>query len=193
MQNPIDVPLSFLKNLEKSRAIMEMTDKTKGKPNNSRMSNAMTEDLEPQEYLTEIPNQYHEPVSQPRMYNSAMIENSKLPDSVKKIMKDYPTQSPDMFMSDSLPDISKVRMDLMEDDREPQPRMPKSVNELMANRQTAKPTNTNTNTNYSNDEHVKSIVREEMLRIFGESYIKQIKEDTVKQTLTTLRKKGLLK
>jgi hypothetical protein len=71
--------------------------------------------------------------------------------------------------------------------------MPKSVNELMANRQTAKPTNTNTNTNYSNDEHVKSIVREEMLRIFGESYIKQIKEDTVKQTLTTLRKKGLLK
>jgi hypothetical protein len=193
MQNPIDVPLSFLKNLEKSRAIMEMTDKTKGKPNNSRMSNAMTEDLEPQEYLTEIPNQYHEPVSQPRMYNSAMIENSKLPDSVKKIMKDYPTQSPDMFMSDILPDISKVRMDLMEDDREPQPRMPKSVNELMANRQTAKPTNTNTNTNYSNDEHVKSIVREEMLRIFGESYIKQIKEDTVKQTLTTLRKKGLLK
>jgi hypothetical protein len=172
---------------------MEMTDKTKGKPNNSRMSNAMTEDLEPQEYLTEIPNQYHEPVSQPRMYNSAMIENSKLPDSVKKIMKDYPTQSPDMFMSDILPDISKVRMDLMEDDREPQPRMPKSVNELMANRQTAKPTNTNTNTNYSNDEHVKSIVREEMLRIFGESYIKQIKEDTVKQTLTTLRKKGLLK
>jgi hypothetical protein len=80
-------------------------------------------------------------------------------------------------------------MDLMEGDREPEPRMPKSVNELMANRPTTKVTNTN----YSDDEHIKSIVREEMLRIFGESYIKQIKEDTVKQTLTTLRKKGLLK
>jgi hypothetical protein len=92
-------------------------------------------------------------------------------------------------MSDNLPDISKVRMDLMEGDREPEPRMPKSVNELMANRKATKPTNAN----YSDDEHIKSIVREEMLRIFGESYIKQIKEDTVKQTLTTLRKKGLLK
>jgi hypothetical protein len=189
MQNPIDVPLSFLKNLEKSRAIMEMTDKTKGKPNNSRVSDMMTEEFEPHEYLTEVPSQYHEPVSQPRMYDNHMIENSKLPDSVKKIMKDFPTQSPDMFMSDNLPDISKVRMDLMEGDREPEPRMPKSVNELMANRKATKPTNAN----YSDDEHIKSIVREEMLRIFGESYIKQIKEDTVKQTLTTLRKKGLLK
>jgi hypothetical protein len=32
-----------------------------------------------------------------------------------------------------------------------------------------------------------------MLRVFGESYIKQVKEDTIKQTISTLKKKGLLK
>jgi hypothetical protein len=44
-----------------------------------------------------------------------------------------------------------------------------------------------------NDEHVRNVVREEMLRVFGESYIEQIKKDTIKQTVSSLKKKRLVK
>ena len=90
-----------------------------------------------------------------------------------------------------MPDTSKVRMDLMED-RQPAPKMPKNVNELMQGKQPTQPVRSQQPIT-SNDEHIRNVVREEMLRVFGESYIEQIKKDTIKQTLTSLKKKGLLK
>jgi len=185
METPIDVPLSFLKNLEKSRAVMELAEAKKKTTTTSASAGLMSESFEPEQYLTEIPHQKSAPTEK-RPYNADMIKNSKLPESVKKIMTDFPTTAPDMHVSGYLPDTSKVRMDLMED-RQPAPKMPKNVNELMQNRVN------NQQPVMGNDDYVRNIVREEMLRVFGESYIKQVKEDTIKQTISTLKKKGLLK
>jgi hypothetical protein len=151
----------------------------------------MSESFEPEQYLTEIPHQQMSSPTERRPYNADMIQNSNLPESVKKIMTEFPTNAPEMYVSGYMPDTSKVRMDLMED-RQPAPKMPKNVNELMQGKQSSQPVRSQQPIT-SNDEHIRNVVREEMLRVFGESYIEQIKKDTIKQTLTSLKKKGLLK
>ena len=191
MEPVVDVPLSFLKNLEKSRAIMELAESKKKTTPMSASAGLMSESFEPEQYLTEIPEQHMSSPTERRPYNADMVHNSNLPESVKKIMTEFPTNSPDMFVSGYMPDTSKVRMDLMED-IQPAPKMPKNVNELMQGKQPTQPVRSQQPIT-SNDEHIRNVVREEMLRVFGESYIEQIKKDTIKQTLTSLKKKGLLK
>lgn len=170
---------------------MELAEAKKSSKPNSSNRGMVEESFEQQELLTELPAQHRASVTEPRAYNSQMIANSKLPESVKKIMTEFPTQPPDMFISEQMVDTRKVRMDLMYDEREPEYKTPTSINELTQNRSARQATNSRPVE--SNDEHIKNIVREEMLRVFGESYIEQIKKDTIKQTLATLKKKGLLK
>jgi hypothetical protein len=196
MDQPVDVPLSFLKNLDKSRAVMEMTESgDKTSPNQTTTQGFV--DNNQTEYLSELPQGMTESYAnttrstEPRPISNDMIQNSKLPDSIKKIMSENIIESPDMFVSDNTPDISKVRMDLMGGEKDVQYSKPSSLNELMKNKKKSIPTGqpiANTN-----EDMIRGVVRDELLKIMSETYTKKIKEDTIKKTIMTLKKQGLLK
>ena len=196
MDQPVDVPLSFLKNLDKSRAVMEMTESgDKTSPNQTTTQGFV--DNNQTEYLSELPQGMTESYAnttrstEPRPISNDMIQNSKLPDSIKKIMSENIIESPDMFVSDNTPDISKVRMDLMGGEKDVQYSKPSSLNELMKNKKKSIPTGQPTAN--TNEDMIRGVVRDELLKIMSETYTKKIKEDTIKKTIMTLKKQGLLK
>lgn len=100
-------------------------------------------------------------------------------------------ESPDMFVSDNTPDVSKVRMDLMGGEKDVQYSKPNSLNELMKNKKNPIPTGQPTAN--TNEDMIRGVVRDELLKIMSETYTKKIKEDTIKKTIMTLKKQGLLK
>jgi hypothetical protein len=198
MQQPVDVPLSFLKNLNKSKAVMEMAESVKKtSPNQPTTKGFLDEGTT--EYLSELPQgmvneSYGMPTrsNEPRPISKDMIQNSKLPDSIKKIMSENIIETPDMFVSQNNYNLSNVRMDLMGGgEKEIEYKQPSSLNELMQNKKKVIPTQQQTST--TNEDMIRNIVRDEIVRIMSESYTKKIKEDTVKKTIMTLKKKGLLK
>ena len=198
MQQPVDVPLSFLKNLNKSKAVMEMAESVKKTSPNQPMTKGFL-DEGTTEYLSELPQgmvneSYGMPTrsNEPRPISKDMIQNSKLPDSIKKIMSENIIETPDMFVSENNFNLSNVRMDLMGGgEKEVEYKQPSSLNELMQNKKKVIPTQQQTST--TNEDMIRNIVRDEIVRIMSESYTKKIKEDTVKKTIMTLKKKGLLK
>ena len=198
MQQPVDVPLSFLKNLNKSKAVMEMAESVKKTSPNQPMTKGFL-DEGTTEYLSELPQgmvneSYGMPTrsNEPRPISKDMIQNSKLPDSIKKIMSENIIETPDMFVSENNFNLSNVRMDLMGGgEKEIEYKQPSSLNELMQNKKKVIPTQQQTST--TNEDMIRNIVRDEIVRIMSESYTKKIKEDTVKKTIMTLKKKGLLK
>jgi len=198
MQQPVDVPLSFLKNLSKSKAVMEMAESVKKTSPNQPMTKGFL-DEGTTEYLSELPQgmvneSYGMPTrsNEPRPISKDMIQNSKLPDSIKKIMSENIIETPDMFVSENNFNLSNVRMDLMGGgEKEIEYKQPSSLNELMQNKKKVIPTQQQTST--TNEDMIRNIVRDEIVRIMSESYTKKIKEDTVKKTIMTLKKKGLLK
>jgi hypothetical protein len=200
MQQPVDVPLSFLKNLNKSKAVMEMAESVKKTSPNQPTTQGFL-DEQPTEYLSELPQgmvneSYGAPSrsTEPRPISKDMIQNSKLPDSIKKIMSENIIETPDMFVSENNFNLSNVRMDLMGGgEKEVEYKQPSSLNELMQNKKKVIPTQQQTSTSNVNEETIRNIVRDEIVRIMSESYTKKIKEDTVKKTIMTLKKKGLLK
>lgn len=196
MDQPVDVPLSFLKNLDKSRAVMEMAESgDKTSPNQTTTQGFV--DNNQTEYLSELPQGMTESYAntsrstEPRPISNDMIQNSKLPDSIKKIMSENIIESPDMFVSDNTPDVSKVRMDLMGGEKDVQYSKPSSLNELMKNKKSPIPTGQPTAN--TNEDMIRGVVRDELLKIMSETYTKKIKEDTIKKTIMTLKKQGLLK
>lgn len=196
MDQPVDVPLSFLKNLDKSRAVMEMAE-SGGKTSPSQTTTQGFVDNNQTEYLSELPQGMTESYAntsrstEPRPISNDMIQNSKLPDSIKKIMSENMIESPDMFVSDNTPDASKVRMDLMSGEKDVQYSKPNSLNELMKNKKNPIPTGQPTAN--TNEDMIRGVVRDELLKIMSETYTKKIKEDTIKKTIMTLKKQGLLK
>mgnify|MGYP003642213259 CR=1 FL=1 len=186
MDQPVDVPLSFLKNLEKSKAVMNMTESVSNSSPKQTTTQGFVEDNQT-EYLSELP----QGVTEPRPISNDMIQNSKLPDSIKKIMSENMIESPDMFVSDNTPDVSKVRMDLMGGEKDVQYSKPNSLNELMKNKKNPIPTGQPTAN--TNEDMIRGVVRDELLKIMSETYTKKIKEDTIKKTIMTLKKQGLLK
>tara|TARA_R110000765_G_scaffold9685_1_gene30103 strand:+ start:19800 stop:20390 length:591 start_codon:yes stop_codon:yes gene_type:complete len=196
MEQPVDVPLSFLKNLEKSKAVMNMTESVSNSSPKQTTTQGFVEDNQT-EYLSELPQGVTEGYAntsrstEPRPISNDMIQNSKLPDSIKKIMSENIIESPDMFVSENTPDLSKVRMDLMGGEKDVQYSKPSSLNELMQNKKKSIPTGqpiANTN-----EDMIRGVVRDELLKIMSETYTKKIKEDTIKKTIMTLKKQGLLK
>jgi hypothetical protein len=196
MDQPVDVPLSFLKNLDKSKAVMNMTESVSNSSPKQTTTQGFVEDNQT-EYLSELPQGMTESYgstsrsTEPRPISNDMIQNSKLPDSIKKIMSENIIESPDMFVSENTPDLSKVRMDLMGGEKDVQYSKPSSLNELMKNKKKSIPTGqpiANTN-----EDMIRGVVRDELLKIMSETYTKKIKEDTIKKTIMTLKKQGLLK
>jgi len=100
-------------------------------------------------------------------------------------------ESPDMFVSENTPDLSKVRMDLMGGDSGAKFVQPNNLNELMQNKKKSIPTGQPTAN--TNEDMIRGVVRDELLKIMSETYTKKIKEDTIKKTIMTLKKQGLLK
>ena len=45
----------------------------------------------------------------------------------------------------------------------------------------------------TNEDIIRGVVRDELLKIMSETYTNKIKEDTIKKTIMTLKKEGLLK
>lgn len=196
MDQPVDVPLSFLKNLDKSKAVMNMTESVSNSSPKQTTTQWFVEDNQT-EYLSELPQGMTESYgsttrsTEPRPISNDMIQNSKLPDSIKKIMSENIIESPDMFVSENTPDLSKVRMDLMGGEKDVQYSKPSSLNELMKNKKKSIPTGQPTAN--TNEDMIRGVVRDELLKIMSETYTKKIKEDTIKKTIMTLKKQGLLK
>ena len=196
MEQPVDVPLSFLKNLDKSKAVMNMTESVSNSSPKQTTTQGFVEDNQT-EYLSELPQGMTESYgstsrsTEPRPISNDMIQNSKLPDSIKKIMSENIIESPDMFVSENTPDLSKVRMDLMGGEKDVQYSKPSSLNELMKNKKKSIPTGQPTAN--TNEDMIRGVVRDELLKIMSETYTKKIKEDTIKKTIMTLKKQGLLK
>lgn len=196
MDQPVDVPLSFLKNLDKSKAVMNMTESVSNSSPKQTTTQGFVEDNQT-EYLSELPQGMTESYgstsrsTEPRPISNDMIQNSKLPDSIKKIMSENIIESPDMFVSENTPDLSKVRMDLMGGEKDVQYSKPSSLNELMKNKKKSIPTGQPTAN--TNEDMIRGVVRDELLKIMSETYTKKIKEDTIKKTIMTLKKQGLLK
>jgi len=197
MQQPVDVPLSFLKNLEKSKAVMAMAESVK-KTAPSQSTTQGFVDEQPTQYLSELPdgmmNEGYGMTSkstEPRPISKDMINNSKLPDSIKKIMSENIIEPADMFVPKIDYNLSNVRKDLMGGEKEVPYNQPSSLNELMQNKK--KPISQQPTTSNVNEDMVRNIVRDELVRIMSESYTNKIKEDTIKKTIMTLKKQGLLK
>ena len=196
MEQPVDVPLSFLKNLDKSKAVMNMTESVSNSSPKQTTTQGFVEDNQT-EYLSELPQGMTESYgstsrsTEPRPISNDMIQNSKLPDSIKKIMSENTIESPDMFVSENTPDLSKVRMDLMGGDSGAKFVQPNNINELMQNKKKSIPTDQPTAN--TNEDMIRGVVRDELLKIMSETYTKKIKEDTIKKTIMTLKKQGLLK
>ena len=196
MEQPVDVPLSFLKNLDKSKAVMNMTESVSNSSPKQTTTQGFVEDNQT-EYLSELPQGMTESYgstsrsTEPRPISNDMIQNSKLPDSIKKIMSENIIESPDMFVSENTPDLSKVRMDLMGGDSGAKFVQPNNLNELMQNKKKSIPTDQPTAN--TNEDMIRGVVRDELLKIMSETYTKKIKEDTIKKTIMTLKKQGLLK
>jgi hypothetical protein len=196
MDQPVDVPLSFLKNLEKSKAIMNMTESVSNSSPKQTTTQGFAEDNQT-EYLSELPHGVSVPFAntsrstEPRPISNEMIQNSKLPDSIKKIMSENIIESPDMFVSENMPDISKVRMDLMDGKPVVKFVQPNNLNELMQNKNKSIPTGQPTAN--TNEDMIRGVVRDELLKIMSETYTNKIKEDTIKKTIMILKKQGLLK
>lgn len=196
MEQPVDVPLSFLKNLDKSKAVMNMTESVSNSSPKQTTTQGFVEDNQT-EYLSELPQGMTESYgstsrsTEPRPISNDMIQNSKLPDSIKKIMSENIIESPDMFVSENTPDLSKVRMDLMGGDSGAKFVQPNNLNELMQNKKKSIPTGQPTAN--TNEDMIRGVVRDELLKIMSETYTKKIKEDTIKKTIMTLKKQGLLK
>jgi hypothetical protein len=131
------------------------------------------------------PKQYKPQTSAPKI-NEDMVKNSKLPDYLKEITLKYKDTLQEI--QQPTPDVSKVRMDLMGGSKTQK----QAINEVFEPQYYQEPT-VNPQVSNMNEEHIRSLVRDEMLKMMGEEYIKKIKEETMKKTISTLKSKGLLK
>jgi len=79
MEQPVDVPLSFLKNLDKSKAVMNMTESVSNSSPKQTTTQGFVEDNQT-EYLSELPQGMTESYgstsrsTEPRPISNDMIE-----------------------------------------------------------------------------------------------------------------------
>jgi len=145
--------------------------------------------------MTEMADRVPDSMYQPKTYkpstsapsiNEDMVNNSNLPDYLKAVTLKYKDTLQEI--QQPAPNVSKVRMDLMGGGA--QNKQP--INEIRE-QQYYQPSTTQSQNVSMNEENIRNVVRDEMLKMMGEEYIKKIKEETMRKTISTLKSKGLLK
>ena len=119
-------------------------------------------------------------------YNDQMIDNSRLPDTIKNAMKEHkiPALNPTSVMqSFSLEDMG----DLVEKPMpSPQQYQQQRINEQQQYQQPIQQGNVN-------EQMIRQIVKEELMNILAGEFTKQIRENAIKSTIQTLIKEGKVK
>ena len=120
-------------------------------------------------------------------YNAETVQNSRLPDAVKKIMLEKPIpQLTNPNYTFSLDDVKE----LANDKPVPYPKTPKTNPRVISESSNGSDYITISKTELN--EMVSNIVNEKLLEFFSKSYNKAMTEETVKKTISVLVKEGRL-
>tara|TARA_R110000868_G_scaffold19400_7_gene83595 strand:+ start:5832 stop:6458 length:627 start_codon:yes stop_codon:yes gene_type:complete len=208
MEGMSDIPLSMLKGLQASMAVMQETERRDAKKNSNGMASMGNRTPRPSaprlesfpepaeiQLLTEIPTGARQQESvqmNTRPMNSNSIHNSKLSPEIKKLMMDYQIEDPATYVNPILGISENTRVDLMgitEDaipTKAPLPefKSPRVFTEENDGHYVAQSTDTNT---------MRRIIREEIENVMSETYAKKIRKEAIENTIRTLKSKGLLK
>jgi len=169
-QVPQPVDLSKLKGiLSNAKAVMNKVDENQsnGKPlpSNNTTTNYITEEQ------FNAANSVQQPTQ--RTITKESIQNSKLPEAVKKAMLENPIQQPNnLNHTFNLEDVS----DLIE--------RPKQINESIVR---------NNDNITVNESTLRNIIKDVLLEFLTEDYNKKLTENTIKKTINTLLKEGKIK
>lgn len=209
MDGTTDIPLSMLKNLGASMAVMEAAEQ-KDRQNSGNMETMgnrsprpkpMSESAMPprpkhqapklQEFpdhgqlLTELPEHMRgqQTLSTQRPMNETAIQNSNLSPEIKKLMLEHQIEDPATHVAPDLNISENVRTDLMETEQRVNvtPSVP------------ASDTHGSYQQPIADANAIRQIVREEIREVMSETYAKKIREETIRKTLKSLKSKGLLK
>ena len=171
-QVPQPVDLSKLKGiLSNAKAVMNKVDENQsnGKPlpsNNATTTNYITE-----EQFNAANSVQQQPAQ--RRITKESINNSKLPEAVKKAMLENPIQQPNSLThSFNLEDVA----DLIE--------KPKQINESIVH---------NNDKITVNETALRGIIKDVLLEFLTEDYNKKLTENANKKTINTLLKEGKIK
>ena len=170
-QAPQPVDLSKLKGiLSNAKAVMNKVDEnhSNGKPlpSNTTTTNYITE-----EQFNAANSVQQQPTQ--RTITKESINNSNLPDAVKKAMLENPIQQPNSLThSFNLEDVS----DLID--------KPKQVNESIVR---------NNDKITVSETALRGIIKDVLLEFLTEDYNKKLTENAIKKTINTLLKEGKIK
>jgi len=171
-QVPQPVDLSKLKGiLSNAKAVMNKVDENQsnGKPlpsNNATTTNYITE-----EQFNAANSVQQQPAQ--RRITKESINNSKLPEAVKKAMLENPIQQPNSLThSFNLEDVA----DLIE--------KPKQINESIVH---------NNDKITVSETALRGIIKDVLLEFLTEDYNKKLTENAIKKTINTLLKEGKIK
>ena len=132
-----------------------------------------------------IPQQTGNPVRQPGRITEDAINNSNMPEAIKKAMMENPIQQPTMNHTFNLDDVSDL-IDKPMPAPTSKPRASRSqINESVISQQNDKFT--------VSESALRGIIKDVLIEYLAGDYQKQLSEGVIKKTINTLIKEGKIK
>lgn len=138
-------------------------------------------------YLPSNPNETE--YQAPRDYTAEMVQNSRLPDSIKALMISKPIPQASMTGGVSIEAIARMTGKNIQEQK-PSPQQKQQPLPLRENVQQRQPQSSDMIT-LSNSE-LKEMINEGISTFFKQIYDKTLTEETIKKTITTLIKEGVI-
>jgi hypothetical protein len=127
------------------------------------------------------PVRQRKPVVNTQPITENAIDNSRLPDAIKRVMKENPISQPESFMKP---------FTLNEDEYDRKIPLPSQIKRKQVTENVSQ--NRSNNTSNMSDDKIRGLVQEELAKFFSSYFMKSMTENIQKDTIKSLIEKGII-